>query len=76
MSSGGAIVNATSRFCDAGMRDDVKQFFTDHKVPSTDRTLKLAMERMNSCISFRERQKANLAAWLNQHGAGGSTGNR
>ncbi|MBZ5525020.1 MAG: M1 family metallopeptidase [Acidobacteriia bacterium] len=76
MSSGGIIVNATSRFCDAAMRDDVKQFFTEHKVPSTERALKVAVERMNSCISFRERQKANLAAWLNQHGDGNSTANR
>ncbi|HWZ45977.1 MAG TPA: M1 family metallopeptidase [Candidatus Saccharimonadales bacterium] len=77
MSSGGAIVNATGTFCEAGMRDDVKQFFTEHKVPSTERTLKLATERMNTCISFRERQKSNLAAWLHQHGNGGNTaGNR
>jgi aminopeptidase N/puromycin-sensitive aminopeptidase len=74
MSSGGVIVDATARFCDPAMRDDVQQFFTGHKVPSTERALKVSVERMNSCINFRARQKANLAAWLSQHGGGSAAG--
>lgn len=66
MSSGSTIVNATNRFCEADARDDVQQFFTAHHVASADRTLKQSVERMNTCIRFRESQQANLAAWLKE----------
>jgi len=64
MSSGAEIVAATRNFCDAGRRDEVQQFFSEHKVPSAERLLKLTTERINACISYRERQQGNLAAWL------------
>jgi aminopeptidase N len=69
MSSGGGIIAGTSSFCDEASRDDVLKFFTEHKVPSAERTLKLVVERMNSCISYKGRQQDNLAAWLQQHPA-------
>jgi aminopeptidase N len=69
MSSGFAIVNATGRFCDAGMRTDVQQFFTEHKVSSTERTLRQSLELSDSCIRFRSGQQTNLAGWLEQHSA-------
>lgn len=75
-SSGFGIVNATRRFCDEGMRSDVQQFFTGHKVASSDRTLRQSLELMNSCVHFRERQQANLAAWLEQHSTSASVGTR
>ena len=70
MSSGGEIVSSTGRFCDAGRQADVQQFFSEHKVPSSDRILKQVSERINSCISFRDHQQTNLAAWLGQHAGG------
>src|SRR6266481_379879 len=39
LSSGGALGGATRAFCDAGSRDDVQKFFTEHKVASSERTL-------------------------------------
>ena len=66
--SGGSVVLSTGTFCDAASRDDVQRFFSEHKVASSERALKLAVERINSCISYRERQQDNLAAWLGQHG--------
>src|SRR5262249_4821684 len=66
MSSGLGIVDSAS-FCDAGSRDDVERFFTEHKVPSAERTLRQARERTNQCISYRARQQANLSTWLAQH---------
>jgi hypothetical protein len=75
-SSGLAIVNATSRFCDAGMRSDVRQFFTDHKVSSTTRTLRQSLELSNSCIQFRSGQQTNLAGWLEQHSVTAGAGER
>jgi aminopeptidase N/puromycin-sensitive aminopeptidase len=76
MSSGGAIVAATQRFCDAASRDDIQQFFTEHRVPSAERGLRQAVERVNSCIAFRARQEGNLSAWLDQHPGSGASGNR
>jgi aminopeptidase N len=74
--SGYAIVSATGRFCDAGMRSDVQQFFVDNKVASTERTLKQSLELMDSCVHFRARQEPNLAGWLQQHTSSASGGTR
>lgn len=74
MSSGAEIVAVTRTFCDAGNRDDVQQFFTEHKVPSSERTLKQVAERVNACINYRNQQQGNLAAWLEQHGTGAVSG--
>lgn len=68
--SGNGIVFSTGSFCDAANRDDVQRFFSEHRVPSSERALKLSAERINSCISYRERQQENLAVWLGQHGGG------
>src|SRR5262245_65922212 len=67
MSSGAEIVAATRNFCDAGRRDEVQQFFSEHKVPSAERLLKPTTERINACISYRERQQGNLAEWLEKN---------
>jgi len=76
MSSGGIVVAAARHACDAGTRDDVQRFFAEHKVASSERALKQATEEINACISLRERQQNNLAAWLEQHPANGTAGNR
>ncbi|HEY6252827.1 MAG TPA: M1 family metallopeptidase [Candidatus Angelobacter sp.] len=64
MSSGGEIIFASSSFCDAEHRDDVQHFFTEHKVPSAERVLKQTVERINSCIRYRDHQQGDLATWL------------
>jgi aminopeptidase N len=76
MSSGGEIVAATRHFCDPTMRDDVQQFFTQHKVPSAERALKQAAEGVNACISYRSHQQGNLAAWLGQHSGAAVAGTK
>ena len=76
MSSGGRIVGAAGGFCDPESRDDVQKFFTDHKVASADRTLKLAVEGINSCIAYKNQQQPNLAGWLQQRASGGALGGR
>src|ERR1700758_3897955 len=65
----GEIVAATSSFCDAGAQDEVKDFFSTHKVPTAERTLKQALERINYCVDLKSQQGPNLAAWLQQRGA-------
>ncbi|HEY1939140.1 MAG TPA: M1 family metallopeptidase [Candidatus Angelobacter sp.] len=68
-SSGVQIVYGAGRFCDAGHRDEVQEFFTQHKLLSSERVLKQMIERINSCIKYRDRQQDKLALWLYEHNA-------
>ena len=70
-SEAGIVGNAGS-FCDAAKRDEVQKFFTEHKVEAAERTLKLTLEQINSCIDLRAHQEPNLRTWLqNQTASGG-----
>jgi len=64
----GEVVAATSFFCDAGMRDEVEEFFAIHRVPTAERTLKQSVERMNYCVDLKSRQTPQLSSWLEQRG--------
>ncbi|HET7872847.1 MAG TPA: ERAP1-like C-terminal domain-containing protein, partial [Terriglobales bacterium] len=75
-SSGGAIVFAARSFCDASGRADVQEFFSVHKVASTERTLRQTLEHIDGCIDFRTKQQASLATWLEQHAGVGANGSR
>jgi aminopeptidase N len=75
-SSGPAIVTATRTFCSAETRDDAQSFFTEHKVPSAERTLKQSREDVDSCIKTRPRLQTELADWLQQHPGGARAGTR
>jgi aminopeptidase N len=72
----GEVLGATRSFCDAASRNDVQQFFTEHKVASAERTLQVSLERIDACISYREHQKSNMAGWLVQHGGSSSASAR
>jgi aminopeptidase N/puromycin-sensitive aminopeptidase len=61
---GAVLVSSTSSFCSADARDDVKRFFTVHKVPSSDLALKHALEHIDGCIELRALQEPNLKQWL------------
>jgi len=65
------VVRATSVFCDAGMRDQVTDFFSAHKVAAAERTYKQSLERINNCIQLKSSQEPQLASWLGQHGNAG-----
>ena len=65
------VVGATSVFCDAGMRDQVTEFFSAHKVAAAERTYKQSLERINNCIQLKSSQEPQLASWLGQHGNAG-----
>jgi len=58
------VVSALGAFCDAGMGNDVKQFFDTHKVPDAERTLQQSLERIAACARRAETQSPKLAAWL------------
>ena len=65
------VVGATATFCDSGLRDQVTEFFTAHKVEAAERTYKQSIERINNCVSLKEQQESQLASWLGQHGVAG-----
>jgi aminopeptidase N/puromycin-sensitive aminopeptidase len=65
------VVQSTSSFCDAEMRDQVTEFFSAHKVAAAERSYKQSIERINNCIDLKSQQEPKLAAWLGQHGTAG-----
>ena len=65
----GGLVSTTGTFCDAGSRDEVKQFFNEHPVPAAERSLRQALERMNNCIDLKANQGSELASWLGHNGS-------
>jgi aminopeptidase N/puromycin-sensitive aminopeptidase len=58
------VVGATGSFCSEANRDEVKSFFSTHKVPAADISLKHAIEHIDGCIEFRTLQEPNLKQWL------------
>jgi aminopeptidase N len=62
--STGSVIKNAAQFCEADARDQVQQFFTEHPIPGTDRTLKQTLETINLCIDLRQQQQGNLASWL------------
>lgn len=64
--AGGVIVRATSVFCDAGTREEVRAFFESHRATAAERSLKQSLERMDSCIDLKTQQQEQLASWLRQ----------
>jgi len=58
------IVSAFGRFCDAQSRDAVKAFITAHPLPAAARTLDQTVERIDRCITLRERQTPAISDFL------------
>ena len=69
----GGLVSTTGTFCDAGSRDEVKKFFFEHRVPAAERSLRQALERVNSCIDLKANEAPKLASWL-EHGGAAAAG--
>ena len=63
------IVSATDSFCDAGLRDEVADFYAAHKIESAERTYRQSIERINNCVDLKSRQEPQLASWLGLHGS-------
>lgn len=63
-SSAAGLVASTGSFCDPAMRDQVKDFFAAHPVPTAERTLKQSLERIDYCIDVKQGQGPELASWL------------
>ncbi|MGA3160620.1 MAG: M1 family metallopeptidase [Terracidiphilus sp.] len=61
---GAVLVGSMGRFCSAEGRSSVEQFFSTHKVASSDKALKHALESIDGCIELRKLQEPNLKQWL------------
>jgi puromycin-sensitive aminopeptidase len=63
----GGLVATTGSFCDPLMRDEVKNFFSEHPVPAAERSLRQAQERVNYCIDLKAQASQALASWLQRN---------
>jgi aminopeptidase N/puromycin-sensitive aminopeptidase len=61
---GAVLVGSTSGFCSVASRDEVKSFFSAHKVPASELPLKHALERIDGCVELRSLQEPNLKQWI------------
>ena len=59
-----AIAGATGNFCSAAAATEVKQFFAAHPVPSAERTVRQAIERIENCAAMKAKQSPALTSWL------------
>jgi aminopeptidase N len=58
------LIRALGSFCDAPARDDIRSFFTAHKLPAAERTLGQTIERIDNCIALRTSQTSAVESWL------------
>jgi aminopeptidase N len=65
--AGAGLVDATSTFCSAEQEEQVREFFTAHKVPSAERGLQQSLERIHNCADLKSQQGPQLAQWLSDH---------
>jgi aminopeptidase N len=61
---GSYLVSSTGSFCTPEARESVESFFSAHKVPAADVSLKHAVEGINSCIELRSLQEPKFKSWL------------
>ena len=63
---GRGAVSALAGFCSVEMRDDIQKFFSDHRAPGAERAVRQSLERISSCIAFRQMQGGNMQKFLQQ----------
>jgi len=68
------IVTSAGLFCDAGLRDQVTDFFSTHKVAGAERSFKQTVERIDNCVDLKSQQSNQLASWLGSHSGGTAAG--
>jgi hypothetical protein len=68
------VVTNAGAFCDPGLRDEVNDFFSAHKVAAAERSFRQSMERINNCVDLRSQQSSQLASWLESRDGGTAAG--
>ena len=65
--SGADLISAVGSFCTVEQRDEVKSFFTTHKVDAAERTLAKSLDGIDACVRLRAAQEPKLREWLAAH---------
>jgi aminopeptidase N/puromycin-sensitive aminopeptidase len=60
----GAITGSTATFCDPAMKADVQDFFATHPAGAGERSLKRALEAIDTCIAFKAAELISFNAAL------------
>jgi hypothetical protein len=58
----GSITGATATFCDAASKADVQAFFATHSPGGGERSLKRALDAIDTCIAFKNAEQASFNA--------------
>ena len=59
-----SIVESLGGFCSAERAREVRAFFERNPIPSSQRAVQQAIERIENCVALKERQARPLAAWI------------
>ncbi|HEY2168350.1 MAG TPA: M1 family metallopeptidase [Candidatus Angelobacter sp.] len=63
---GSGAVSALGGFCSIEKRDEIKQFFASHRAPGAERALQQSLERITTCVEFKQLQSDNMQKFLQQ----------
>ncbi|HEY2232328.1 MAG TPA: M1 family metallopeptidase, partial [Candidatus Angelobacter sp.] len=63
---GSGAVSALGGFCSIEKRDEIKQFFATHGAPGAERALQQSLERIATCVEFKQLQSGNMQKFLQQ----------
>lgn len=61
---GSGAVSALGGFCSIEKRDEIKQFFATHRAPGAERALQQSLQRITSCVEFKQLQSGNMQKFL------------
>jgi aminopeptidase N len=67
-----SIVESLGSFCSESRAREVRAFFEKNPVPSSQRGIQQAIERIENCVALKERQAKPLASWISAISAVGS----
>ena len=59
-----AIVSALGSYCSMDKAAEIRQFFAQNTVRSSERALQQSLERVEACAALDARQSAPFTAWL------------
>jgi len=61
---GESLVEGTTSFCSVEKRDEITNFFTSHKVRSSEHALQRAKDAISDCVELRSTQELKLKEWI------------
>src|SRR5262249_18607655 len=58
------VVQGLGSYCSTTSAADIRQFFKQHPIPASERTLAQTLERIDNCAALEARQSPIISAWL------------